>query len=90
MVGTMQAARDAFNEIDTDASGYLDRTEVAAMAATLGVRPKRRELDAVMHIMNPSGSGRVSAEDFQSWWKFRDTCSTRKTKRITAGTATQE
>jgi Ca2+-binding EF-hand superfamily protein len=57
-----------FAEIDTDGSGTLDRGEVAAVAAKLGLRLGKRQLDEAMRAMDEDGSGEVDAAEFAAWW----------------------
>lgn len=57
-----------FETLDEDGSGYLDRQEVADAAKALGFPLKNDELDKVFKAMDQNGNGRVSLEEFVSWW----------------------
>ena len=80
--GRVQQARErkirkAFDTIDEDGSGELDKHEVAAMSAALGaplvesmgsIHLSTRKLDEAFAQMDPDGSGGVSYYEFRSWY----------------------
>ena len=58
-----------FNAIDEDASGVLDRGEVAQVAASLGNELNDKELNEAMEAMDEDGSGEVSLPEFIHWFE---------------------
>lgn len=63
---------DIFKAIDEDGSGFLDRTEVEHAAGKLGFPMSKEELDEAFDVMDKSGDGRVSLEEFEEWWNGGD------------------
>ena len=57
-----------FNELDEDASGALNKTELEKLAGRLGVHLSESDLDAAMQEMDPSGDGLVDVLEFSAWW----------------------
>lgn len=53
--------RAMFDELDTDSSGELDRSEICTLLDSLGRRPTEDQLDILMARMDPDSSGEVSA-----------------------------
>jgi hypothetical protein len=64
--------RALFQRVDANHSGHIDRDEVAEMARSLGHHMTKSELDASMSLMDPSGDGLVSFEEFAAWIKNRN------------------
>jgi glycerol-3-phosphate dehydrogenase len=65
---TYKSVRDIFEAIDTDQSGFLDRTEVVEIAAILGMPLTEQQLSAAFKTMDASQDGRVHLEEFEAWW----------------------
>jgi hypothetical protein len=61
-------ARSLFNELDADASGFLDRDEVSDLFKQLGIKMKGKKLDYVMSVMDPLQTNMVQFDDFNTWW----------------------
>ena len=59
--------REAFDEIDTDNSGYLDREEVELAFAAMGRLMSAQELTAEFLQMDKDGGGTVSFAEFKQW-----------------------
>lgn len=62
-------ARAAFETIDTDKSGYLEREELEAVMANVANefgsnKPTREEVDEVLHELDENGDGRISLTEF--------------------------
>ena len=57
-----------FDEADADGSGELDATELAAFCETLGTKLTPEELEAALLILDESGDGNISYEEFAEWW----------------------
>jgi hypothetical protein len=57
-------ARSLFNELDADASGFLDRDEVSDLFKQLGIKMKGKKLDYVMSVMDPLQTNMVQFDDF--------------------------
>jgi hypothetical protein len=57
-----------FDEADADGSGELDATELAAFCESLGTKLSEEELEAALLILDESGDGCISYEEFAEWW----------------------
>ncbi len=67
---TYQNVEELFNAIDTDGSGFLDRTEVGELASNLGITLSDKELDSAFQHMDLNNNGRVDLEEFENWCKY--------------------
>jgi Ca2+-binding EF-hand superfamily protein len=70
VVSPQQAMRELFEAADEDASGALDRDEVARFVGLL--RPSKSmtavDVDMAMRSMDSEGSGLITFEQFSRWW----------------------
>lgn len=66
--GKYQNLRDVFDAIDTSENGLLERHEVEEVAAVLGFKLTKKELENVFQQMDKNETGRVSFEVFERWW----------------------
>eukprot|EP01051_Picozoa_sp_SAG22_P004868 SAG22_NODE_274_length_13178_cov_17.793715_1_plen_195_part_10 len=66
--GKQMDVTEAFQELDEDKSGYLDRGEVEKGLASLGLLLPSQDVDAVMLEMDPDGDGHVTLSEFTGWW----------------------
>jgi len=57
-----------FDEADEDGSGELDAEELAAFCESLGTKLSPDELEAALLILDESGDGQISYEEFAEWW----------------------
>jgi len=57
-----------FDEMDADSSGYLESKELAALCQALGSSLDHNELEAALTLMDTSGDGKISKEEFFGWW----------------------
>jgi hypothetical protein len=57
-----------FDEADVDGSGELDASELAAFCESLGTKLSADELEAALLILDESGDGQISYEEFAEWW----------------------
>jgi len=57
-----------FDEADADGSGELDASELAAFCESLGTKLSPEELEAALLILDESGDGNISYEEFAEWW----------------------
>jgi hypothetical protein len=64
-----QDIQKRFEMIDEDCSGFLDRGEVAAVAASLGEELTEPQLSQAMEEMDSDGSGEVGLEEFSEWFQ---------------------
>ena len=62
------ALRNAFNMIDADGGGTLDRDEVGQLSEKLGRKLTDKELDEMMAKMDSDGSGAVEFEEFATYF----------------------
>ena len=66
---THKDIKKRFEAIDEDASGVLDRGEVAQVAASLGAELNEKQLNEAMEAMDDDGSGEVSLPEFIRWFE---------------------
>ncbi|ETV67104.1 hypothetical protein, variant 1 [Aphanomyces astaci] len=67
-VSTNERIRRLFVQYDTDETGALDASELERICAALGHRLDGPALDSMMRVLDTSGDGVVSLEEFQAWW----------------------
>jgi len=60
------ALKQAFDAFDTDSSGSIDRTEMGAMVAKLGLPLSAQQVDELMAEADPDGNGEIDFEEFTS------------------------
>jgi calmodulin len=61
--------RGAFERLDADGSGELERPEIAELMTQLGRGPlSEKALDALMAELDADGSGEVDFEEFYAWF----------------------
>lgn len=61
-------ARELFDEVDDDQSGFLDKLEVAKLCAKLGSTLPESVLVTAMAEMDRDGNNEVTFEEFSAWW----------------------
>lgn len=59
-----------FELCDKDGSGYLERNELQYLAASLGKVMDEGQLDELMNILDGNHDGRVSLQEFTTWFWF--------------------
>lgn len=71
----LERIREAFDSVDRDGSGALDKKQVAMLSKRLGARLKSlyssKNLNAAWSEMDPNGDGRVVFDEFRDWWTKR-------------------
>ena len=60
-------ARELFDEVDDDQSGFLDKLEVAKLCAKLGSTLPESVLVTAMAEMDRDGNNEVTFEEFSAW-----------------------
>jgi len=60
--------RMAFDKVDVDHSGFLDKSELMQVAAELGAAPNATELSAMFSLLDSDVQGKVSFEAFRCMW----------------------
>jgi Ca2+-binding EF-hand superfamily protein len=56
--------QQAFNAVDVDGSGFLDRDEIRVLLENLGKRPTEADIDCAMAELDVDNSGEVDFEEF--------------------------
>ena len=56
--------RSAFDRTDTDRSGYLDESEVAASLASAGVIVQFDTIDEILRLIDQDGNGKIDFDEF--------------------------
>jgi Ca2+-binding EF-hand superfamily protein/class 3 adenylate cyclase len=64
--------RAAFDEIDEDGGGTLDREELGQLSARLGRPLNEKELNAMMAEIDQDGGGDIDFDEFFDWWEKAD------------------
>jgi hypothetical protein len=67
---TVDEAIKRFNELDTDGSGQLSRSECAQLLPLLGIELTENALEAAMVQMDIAQTGTISRGEFESWFKL--------------------
>lgn len=62
------AARLAFNELDEDGSGELERVEIRLLTHQLGQQLPEHELTVLYREMDTDSSGAIDFDEFWPWW----------------------
>lgn len=73
--GSMKTEREVavkFAEFDADHSGGLDSGELARLCQALGAPQSLNELEAALFILDKDADGKISYEEFLSWWQGRE------------------
>lgn len=63
-----QELKQLFDKIDVDGNGSLDRTEVEALCAAMGLAIDAADMDTAMAEMDSDGNGEVDFQEFTTWW----------------------
>ncbi|CAK4100100.1 unnamed protein product [Aphanomyces euteiches] len=63
--------RRLFVQYDTDETGALDANEVKRLCAALGRPLDPPALASLMRVLDTSGDGYVSLDEFQAWWRAK-------------------
>ena len=61
-----------FIKHDKDGSGFLDKDELMALCRSTGAAVDDEHLDRVFSVLDSSGDGRITYEEFSLWWKNKD------------------
>ena len=61
-----------FNEFDKNKDGNLDIFELNLLCTSLGHKLSPAELESAFFILDRSGEGNVSLDDFQQWYAHQD------------------
>jgi hypothetical protein len=65
----VEECREVFEQFDADHSGYIDKAELATLAAHLGEVLDEEELEDALRAMDKSKDGRVTFDEFMAWWR---------------------
>jgi len=68
----LAAIRQAFDQFDTDRSGTISRSELAALCAKVGKELNQTELEEAFNVLDADVSGTIEFEEFLEWWNSRD------------------
>ena len=61
---TEQSLEDIFVEFDTDGKGFLIRSDIRRMMNNIGEAIDEEDLDNIMKLLDPDGTGAVTVEQF--------------------------
>ena len=61
---TAEYLQQLFNEIDSDAKGYITRSDVRLLMNRLGEEVDEKDLDEMMKLVDPEGTGSIPGEIF--------------------------
>tara|TARA_B110001452_G_scaffold248830_1_gene235886 strand:+ start:1723 stop:2568 length:846 start_codon:yes stop_codon:yes gene_type:complete len=65
------SVRDAFKRMDANGDGVLEREELAVLSQQLGVNIRAAELVAIFDMLDSDSDGKVTFDEFYSWWSGR-------------------
>jgi hypothetical protein len=71
-MSSMNELRQAFEAMDTDRSGSLDRSEIRQLLVTTdpdGTQWSEESLNAAIADLDEDSDGLVSYEEFETWWR---------------------
>lgn len=57
-----------FKTADLDGDGFLSPSELSNVCASLGTTLKKSELETAIFILDKNEDGKISFEEFKSWW----------------------
>jgi hypothetical protein len=63
--------RRLFAQYDTDGTGTLDAQEIARVCVAMGQTVDATTINNIMRVLDTSGDGVVSLEEFQAWWRSK-------------------
>ena len=61
--------KEAFDEFDKDKSGSLDLDEVVKLAAKLGAKAAKKELEELFKSIDVDHDNKLSFEEFLAWYR---------------------
>jgi Ca2+-binding EF-hand superfamily protein len=64
-----QLLLEKFREFDTDQTGYIDGTELAALVKSVGVTLEGHQLQRAFAQMDKEGDNRIQFEEFLAWYR---------------------
>lgn len=64
-------AREIFGQFDRDRNGFIDAGEFANLMEALGSNLSDEEMRAGLAAVDTNGSGRISWNEFATWWTSR-------------------
>lgn len=56
-----------FNKFDTDKSGFIDDSEFAKLAFSLGYALSDEEVTLAVKVLDTDGTGHISLQEFKKW-----------------------
>jgi len=81
----LRRIREAFELLDRDGSGALDKSEVAQLSKRLGNKLtsmySSKKLNVAFAEMDPNGDGLVTSDEFRDWW-MRNRAAQRKEQSV--------
>merc|ERR1740117_428788 len=72
MGGTKSLSQILFDKFDTDNSGTISTSEFGNLCYDRGYYMDETELQLAVKIVDKDGSGEISFDEFQKWWKSND------------------
>jgi len=61
-----------FRKYDRDCSGFLDKDELREVLYASNSAVTDGEVEAILSMLDSSGDGRITYEEFSLWWKNKD------------------
>ena len=62
---TKSQVKEAFEIIDVDGNGGLDKNEISRVLAQLGIRCSDAEVNGILEICDTDGSGYIEYDEFE-------------------------
>lgn len=67
-----QELKELFHQFDTDKSGTIDKTELAAILKAMGKRPQKAKVDALFETLDVDGNGSLEFDEFFKFFTEKD------------------
>ena len=67
-----KAVKALFLKYDKDKSGFLDKAELKELSNSIGTKVTDEELRLIFSLLDTSGDGKITYEEFWMWWENKD------------------
>ena len=61
-------SRRMFDSVDTDNSGFIEADEFQRLCRKLDATMSANDIKLAMNVLDDSGDGKISFEEFSNWW----------------------
>jgi hypothetical protein len=68
----LQTSRKMFDSVDADKSGFIEADEFQRLCRKLDATMTQNDIQLAMKLLDESGDGVISFEEFSAWWAAGD------------------